>query len=483
MRYLSVCSGIEAATVAWEPLGWETAAFAEIAPFPSAVLAYRFPSVPNLGDFTRITDEQLASMGTVGLLVGGTPCQPFSIAGLRQGLRDPRGNLALAFLGLALALRPQWIVWENVPGVLSSHGGRDFGTFLGALGKLGYGWAYRVLDAQYFGVAQRRRRVFVVGCLGDQRSAAEVLFEPDCVRRHTPPRRETGARVAGCLEARAGGGGFDPGAHGAASGHLVPAWPQAAFQASGVARWREGLGPLSASDDNGSNQVVLTGSIAPTLPASGAGTARTGNQRTEAGFLIAHTLRADGFDASEDGTGRGTPLVPVAIQERATSVGPGGPEGKGWQEGLAYTMEARRHPQAVAFDWQSGGDVRHNVSGDHNSALQANQTPAVAYQCHGSNVGPMGTLRSNAHAASGSAPFLNHGATAVRRITPIEAARLQGFPDGWTRVPYRGKSAEQCPDGPQYHAYGNSMAVPVVRWIGERIQHISDRASKGLRYD
>jgi DNA (cytosine-5)-methyltransferase 1 len=164
MRYGSVCSGIEAATVAWEPLGWEPAFFSEIERFPRAVLKHHYPQVPLHGDFQTI---KAGDYGTVDLLVGGTPCQDFSIAGLRAGMDGERGNLALEFLRLAGRLRPRWILWENVPGILSSNGGRDFGSFLGGLGELGYGFAYRCLDAQYFGLAQRRLRVFVVGYLGD----------------------------------------------------------------------------------------------------------------------------------------------------------------------------------------------------------------------------------------------------------------------------------------------------------------------------
>jgi site-specific DNA-cytosine methylase len=209
MRYLSVCSGIEAASVAWEPLGWEPAAFAEVEKFPSAVLAHHWPQVPNLGDMTR---HESWNLGAIDLLVGGTPCQSFSVAGLRKGLHDPRGGLMLTFLEIAQRQRPRWIVWENVPGVLSSHGGRVFGAFIGALGALGYGWAYRVLDAQWFGVAQRRRRVFVVGHLGDWRAAATVLFESESVCRNPAPSREARERTAATLvrgSARSGGIGYD----------------------------------------------------------------------------------------------------------------------------------------------------------------------------------------------------------------------------------------------------------------------------------
>ncbi len=209
VRYLSVCSGIEAASVAWEPLGWEPAAFAEVEQFPSAVLAHHWPQVPNMGDMTR---HESWNLGAIDLLVGGTPCQSFSVAGLRKGLHDPRGGLMLTFLEIAQRQRPRWIVWENVPGVLSSHGGRDFGAFLGALGALGYGWAYRVLDAQWFGVAQRRRRVFVVGCAGDGAAAATVLFESESVCRNPAPSREKGQGVAADAAGGAGGGrrgGYD----------------------------------------------------------------------------------------------------------------------------------------------------------------------------------------------------------------------------------------------------------------------------------
>ncbi len=224
VRYLSVCSGIEAASVAWEPLGWEPAAFAEVEKFPSAVLAHHWPQVPNLGDMTR---HESWNLGTINLLVGGTPCQSFSVAGLRKGLHDPRGGLMLTFLEIAQRQRPQWIVWENVPGVLSSDGGRDFGAFLGALGALGYGWAYRVLDAQWFGVAQRRRRVFVVGCAGDGAAAATVLFESESVCRNPAPSREARERTA-------------------------------AFTPSSIGDYREGYGTLRANGgDNGGGSEVL----------------------------------------------------------------------------------------------------------------------------------------------------------------------------------------------------------------------------------
>jgi len=200
--YGSVCSGIEAATLAWHGLGWTPQFFSEIEPFCCRLLQQRFPSVPNLGDLAKFKDW--SNEFKIDILVGGTPCQAFSVAGLRQGLADPRGNLALVFLGVLDKYRPRWVVWENVSGVLSSSGGRDFGAFLGALAELGYGFTYRVLDAQHFGVPQQRRRVFVVGYLGgDWRLAAAVLFERPSVRGYSPTgkskRKGVAERATNCV--------------------------------------------------------------------------------------------------------------------------------------------------------------------------------------------------------------------------------------------------------------------------------------------
>jgi DNA (cytosine-5)-methyltransferase 1 len=253
VKYLSVCSGIEAATVAWHRLGWCPVGFAEIEEFPSAVLAHHYPDVPNYGDFTKI------GAPAIDLLVGGTPCQSFSIAGLRGGLADDRGNLALEFFRLAQRTRARWVVWENVPGVLSSNGGRDFGSILGAMVELGYGFAYRVLDAQFFGVPQRRRRVFVVGCLGNWAAAASVLFERESLRRN----HRTGGRD-GEDHPDESPGGADGGAEVA---------PPYAFKASHFTRGKDGAPakvwpPLSADADRGDQDPLLyTDEIAQTLNA------------------------------------------------------------------------------------------------------------------------------------------------------------------------------------------------------------------------
>ena len=207
MRYLSLCSGVEAASVAWKGLGWTPVAFSEVAPFPCSVLKHHFPDVPNLGDMTRIRGE--VCRGSVDLLVGGTPCQGFSIAGKRGGLADIRSGLAMHFVRLVAEIKPKWFLWENVPGAFSTAAGRDFGTFIRALDGVGYHLAWRVLDAQFFGVPQRRRRIFLVGHSGDWRHPAAVFFEPGCLRRDSPTggkkRQDVTQALTGCL----GAGGAD----------------------------------------------------------------------------------------------------------------------------------------------------------------------------------------------------------------------------------------------------------------------------------
>ena len=373
LRYGSVCSGVEAATVAWHPLGWEPQWFSEIEKFPSAVLAHHYPNTPNLGDMTKFKEWP---SDPIDLLVGGTPCQSFSVAGLRKGLSDPRGNLMLTYLAIAAQYQPKWLVWENVPGVLSSNRGRDFGTFLGALGQLGYGFAYRVLDAQYFGVAQRRRRVFVVGYLGDWKRATAVLFERESLSGHPAPSRETGQKVA------------------------------------------------------------------PTVT-QGAPFSRTGNDRVEA-----------------------EAYVPDGPAKCLTS-----------GVGQRYDFETENFP--IAFGAQNSSQQGDSVSKHVSPTLDKSETPAVATH---SVAGTMlsrntsgGFSNSIDHAAAG---YMAMHDMQVRRLTPTECERLQGFPDNYTQIPYRNKPAESCPDGPRYKAMGNSMAVPVMRWIGDRINMVSSIGEK-----
>ena len=469
MRFGSLCSGIEAASVAWLPLGWECAWLAEIEPFPCAVLAHHYPETVNLGDLNSKSfyfsprnrawyddfdfEEKAKCLNPVDLICGGTPCQAFSVAGLRQSLDDERGNLTLRFVEIVNATDPRFVLWENVPGVLST---RDnaFGCLLaGLVGEdapivpTGGRWtdagvvdgprrslAWRILDAQYFGLAQRRRRVFVLaGRAGGRPHPAEVLFEPDRLPRHHPPGRGKGEDVAGTLKACARSGGWSNSVDHAAAGYMQ----------------------------------------------------------------VAHTLRGRGFDASEDGTGRGTPLVPVAFpaemsgtqcataQDRAPALSVG-------------------HTTAIAFDTTqitSAANYSTPVPGDPCHPLAAGaHPPAVAFesrfvrngrgapaeivpplkaqsgQTGKGDAAPLVALTAGDRGISvdqACAGMIQPAGPQVRRLTPRECERLQGFPDDYTLVPYHGKPAEDCPDGPRYKGLGNSWAVNVARWIGERINKMA----------
>jgi len=360
MRYGSVCSGVEAASVAWEPLGFEPVFFSEIEPFPSAVLAHHWPSVPNCGDMTKFEDWNY-EQGSIDILVGGTPCQSFSVAGLRNGLSDSRGNLALTYCRMVDRLRPRWFIWENVPGVLSSGGGRDFGSILGAMAQLEYSFAWRVLDAQNFGVPQRRRRVFLVGCSsGDWRDPASILFESSCGGRDfEQSRTQKEKHTGGAAESVARMRGFGD------------------YEIDGT------VNTVKARDYKDATDLVIhANKVAPTITSSGPPYSRTGNQHSEVDALVAY----------------------------------------GFEPGIA-----KREGNPSRFVEQKSPTLRANM-GD-------NQV-AVAYK-------------------------------QVRRLTPTEAERLQGFPDGHTDIGWNGKPT---PDSHRYKAMGNSMAVPVMRWIGQRIK-------------
>ena len=414
IKYISVCSGIEAASVAWHDMGWKPVAFSEIEPFPSEVLKTRFPNTPNWGDMTKFNTWPDAN---VNLLVGGTPCQSFSVAGLRQGLKDPRGNLMLTFLAIAERYKPKWIIWENVPGVLSSNGGKDFGSFLGALGELGYGWAYRVLDAQWFGVAQRRKRVFVVGCLGDQRAAAEVLFESESVSRNPAPSREKRQATAGSTEEGVGSG-----------------------------KWWDG----------GDTSATLT--------------TRSGGQ---------YMPDKDNFQAV---------MQPTIIDRAAFNQGQNAQYEPKIEESETMPSLVARGPHAVAHAFRKS--KRAQSADDHETWVD----DEVSNTLNNFDVGDTRTTHAvvavdtfnqttNEHTSQtlgSSATDVNHYRAvinppmAIRRLTPVECERLQGFPDNWTQIPWKKKEAKDCPDGPRYKACGNSMAVPVMRWIGHRINKKTD---------
>ena len=578
MKYLSVCSGIEAATVAWHPLGWQPVAFGEIEKFPCQVLQHHYPDTPNWGDMTKFKEWQDAD---VNVFVGGTPCQSFSVAGLRKGLDDPRGNLMLTYLAIAARYRPRWLVWENVPGVLSSNGGLDFASLLRGMGELGYGFAYRVLDAQYFGVAQRRRRVFVVGYLGNWRPAAAVLFERHSLCGYPAPSREKREGVAASVASGAPVGDYDvagtldkgvPGrgighngnydsqvvsvgslcartgqsrsVQDAAQEHLMATWPAEisstldttfgtkqglenqhvnagcpmfvpakTFSAPAIGSIKEDvlsscitkntggggetqnpafvLQPIALAEntigrkpENGGNgDGFAENGPMYTLNATGVhGVAQPiniygGNKRTdrpEGGFYvrmdedISKTLdAASGLNptCSQGGTAVMQPLPFDTTQITSPQNGnnpqagdPCHPLAAGAhppaiclmdQGGSVMTIEndvtgtLRREthghePVVMAFDWQSGGDAR-GLDPKSTAQLQRCQTPAVMQ------------------------------AMAVRRLTPVECERLQGFPEGYTDIKPKGKAT---PDGPRYKALGNSMAVPVMAWIGKRIAQV-----------
>lgn len=601
MDFLSVCSGFGGAELAWGPLGWICRGVAEIDPAARAVLKHRWPDVKNYGDFTKIGVDD---GGSVDVVVGGTPCQSFSVAGLRGGLGDERGNLALEFLRLVDRKRPRWVVWENVPGVLSStsHIAPDprppaidlesgdgpgdgeeivvedeydanedhaFACFLAGLSELGYQYAYRTLDAQHFGVPQRRRRVFVVGYLGDWRRAAAVLFERHCLSGHPPPGREA-RQVAPTIPARSlGGGGLgtdfdcDGGAiaegwggnntsgpievatacnaHGGPAGRLD--FESETFITQTVATLDASCGKLQgcSGQDMLHQHSHLIPQISNPLSAKPYGDRGDGDLEK----LIpetAHSLRADGFDASEDGPGRGTPLVPVAAHMTGAGF---------WQEGFG-TLRAREqdsHENLVAFRaaGQDGftpseisppiagtdgggagvptiafsckdsgldcGDLSPTLRsmGHDSSHANAGGQVAVAFNLRGREGGSMAEMAEMAEMASvrvasggssrsyvgqaigwseeltahedcagtiqrGGADGRHEGVMtpqmAVRRLTVEECEKLQGIPPGHTQVPYRGKPMA---DGPRYKMIGNGFAIPVVNWIGQRIQMIEDQ--------
>jgi DNA (cytosine-5)-methyltransferase 1 len=347
MRYLSVCSGIESASVAWSALAWSPVAFAEIEPFASSVLAHHYPGVINLGDINEFTQWPRTD---IDVLVGGTPCQSFSIAGFRDGLADPRGNLALVYLGIADLHRPRWLVWENVPGALSTNAGNDFRSIIGGMVELGYGIAWRVLNAHHVrtrgfprAVPQRRSRLFVVGYLGNWRRAAAVLFDSESLRRNPPPRREAGQGVVPTLDASADNRGW--GTDFLASGGMIPVGvPEIITQAINAKWHKRSSGPAG-------DEVVNLIAVAD----------------------------------------------PICANEQRT-----------------YTHE-----------------------GENNFRLR--------------NVVPDGLK--------------------VRRLTPRECERAQGFPDDYTLIPYRGGMAK---DNPRYRALGNAMAVNCIQWIGERIRMVEE---------
>jgi DNA-cytosine methyltransferase len=614
MRYGSVCSGIEAASVAWHDLGWQPQWFSEIEQFPSEVLKYRFPHVPNLGDMTTINQNPIADERPIDLLVGGTPCQSFSVAGLRKGLADPRGNLMLTFLSIADKFKPKWVVWENVPGVLSSNGGKDFGTFLGALGELGYGFAYRVLDAQHFGVAQRRRRVFVVGYLGDWRVAAAVLFERESLQGNTKPSRKKREEVTANAEGSVGATSFAGNQQSEIAATLQTTCDdysradgfnviidRAAFNQGENAQYEPRIEEgetMSSLVAKGPHAVAQP--IAYSFDALSSNSMKSSNPNSGCRAVdVAKTLDTTTPEPSKNQGGIAI-AQPIAFKEPCPTLTAKMQGSSGWApynetdhlvgQPIAvdtYNYTTNDHTtqtirsqsdtehigavlQPMAFDWQSGGDMR-GMNLQEKTQLQRCQTPAVMHsidfrksfyeikkdvlvrkypvdtdslkRClkkhknisnnkisellnlpktkiehwfrqddsfaipsaeHWFQLKEILHIETNIfdqsitefiieenkydstnriYDSTFPSPTLtasNSGSDnyvtpmAIRRLTPKECERLQGFPDDWTKIPYRNKEADQCPDGPRYKACGNSMAVPVMRWIGERIQKIEN---------
>lgn len=442
--YGSVCSGIEAASVAWEPLGMSPLWFSEIEPFPCAVLAHRWPNVPNLGDMTQLPSLIRAGLVAVpDVLVGGTPCQAFSVAGRRGGMADSRGQLTLTYVDILNAIDEQRkpgdeavCVWENVPGVLSSKD-NAFGCFLAALcgeneelkpprkkwANAGYvsgpqrTIAWRVIDAQYFGVAQRRRRVFVVASARDGFDPGAVLFEREGLRRDTAPSRETGAEIAGALASRTGAGGF-PGTDEACNGYVRP-WPaKVAATLNASFGDKQGLGDQHAL--GGASWFVPVGNELPTGVARSLTAAATGTGRldpNEQQFVVHGTQ---------------DPCVGKGV---AFTLG----TNKGQENALCLPIhdKATRHAGKTGVGSANGLGV--GGASDPSPTLTSADRHAVGY--------------------SGG----------VRRLTPTECERLQGFPDGHTDIPWRHKAPYGCPDSPRYKAIGNSKAVPCVQWLGKRL--------------
>jgi DNA (cytosine-5)-methyltransferase 1 len=465
MNYLSVCSGIEAASCAWHDFGWNPVGFSEIEKFPSEVLNHHYPQVTNFGDMTKYKDWNIN--GTVGLLVGGTPCQSFSVAGLRKGLEDPRGNLALTYVGILNHFRPKWFVWENVPGVLSSGGGKDFGSFLGAVAELGYGFAYRVLNAEHFGVAQRRRRVFVVGCSSGWELAAKVLFESESLHRDTKKSKQKREEAPGYVESSFGGyrqdylGGTVRASGGSLSGGSET-FVTTKTVGTLLARDYKGLGSydhdkmivesnkkFACYEDSRRIGLRELGNKTNTLQAfmgTGGGNVPlvqpynitfcdangTRKDRPNGGLYVNETNISNTITQNGVGTN-----VAHAFKIR----GGGGNGGKGYlgSDEKAFTISTIQDQQiAVGIDSYNlceTGNVSQTIKSPQGGVLES-----------------VGGIRLG---------------MAVRRLTPIECERLQGFPDDYTNI------KENCPDGPRYKALGNSMAVPVMRWIGKRIKALS----------
>jgi DNA (cytosine-5)-methyltransferase 1 len=495
VRFGSVCSGIEAAGGAWEALGWRPSFVSEIEEFPRAVLRHRFPHAPLHGDFTTL---QRGDYDPIRLLVGGTPCQSFSVAGRRAGLDDDRGKLALEYILLADRLRPAWVVWENVPGVFSIDDGEAFRCFLAGLVRWdvrtpnggwrnagvcapapvdgAYGVAWRVLDAQFvrvdddyaWAVPQRRRRVLVVGYLGDWRPAVAVLFERDSLCGHPPPRRE--ARKGHPRAAALGfGGGRQSGPSDAATALTAHGrrldWEAETFVAEPVAAvstgngWRDeadgAAACLRAQDSITKADTLIAEPVAFSCKDYGAD-ATTGASPTLRAMGHGKTGANGGGQVAIAFQGRGSNLD--VNGEVAGTIGTNCDRASGGAPMVAEPIpfDTTQITSAANYSRPSAGDPSHPLAaGAH--------APAIAFHIRGRDGGAMPEIEPGAVHQDERTTWR------VRRLTPVECERLQGFPDDFTLIPWKGGMAT---DGHRYKALGNSMAVNVMRWIGRRIEAV-----------
>lgn len=478
MKYLSLFSGIEAATVAWRTIGWECVAVSEVDKFPSAVLAHHYPGVPNLGDVTKITEEDIARLGPIDVIAFGSPCQDMSVAGKRAGLSGERSGLFHTAIRIIQWARRhnglRFALWENVPGAFSSNQGRDFACVVGEMAGLRdvevprHGWGnegvalgdaglleWATLDAQWFGLAQRRRRVFALADFGNWSDRPPILVEPESVRGDSPPRREAGETATRAVAPSLTASGRGVARVGDTRGEdPVVAVAFGGNKTSGpieVATARNAHGGTGRMDFE-SETFVVHGTQDPCVDDAVAFALGRNSGQENAVCVTGdttHALCAEGADASEDGTGRGTPIIAFSCKDYGGDA----------VDGIAPTLRAMGHSGthanaggqvavAVSLRGRDGGGTA-EIGGDVSNCLRAS-----------------GGGGDKPHALVGSA----HTALAVRRLTPRECERLMGVGDDYTCIPWRKRPAEQCPDGPRYRALGNSFAVPVVRWIGRRIQ-------------
>ncbi|MEG1907793.1 MAG: DNA (cytosine-5-)-methyltransferase [Gordonibacter sp.] len=477
MRYISLFSGIEAASVAWIPLGWEAVALSEVDPFCNTVLKTRFPTIPNLGDIRNVDWSHYH--GKANVVIGGSPCQSFSIAGKREGLKGESG-LMFEYIRAIRGILPECFVWENVPGALSSEDGRAFGCLLREMDALGYGLAWRILDAQFFSLAQRRERVFLVGVLGSAARACEVLFEPEGVPWGAASSKEKRAQLAAAARTRPSHAGFKYAAA-ASAGSLGYALEQSPTLTSdwhcpavcyGIVGNAIGRSPENGGNGLGFCNPDKDGMYTLTAADRHAVACETQYGREVAGALAA---RADSSPCADRGPSMIFAAPPSDPMEPACT---SDPKGAGTQlvADAGITCMASTHSNASI-----GNDACGCLA-----ARAAKDAPVVAFAQNerdevrliGGDGDHVGTIAASPGIKQASHVLENFG---VRRLTPTECERLQGFPDDWTNIEYRGKPA---PDTQRYKSLGNSMAVPVVQWIGKRIERaLSADQPKGTRME